>query len=102
VKNIIGASIAILIGIVLLGFGLVSQGSDVTCGGQVMKPGDTCVSVGGGGGSRDYDAQKSKNNQTALIEVGIGVLLIAVGGIRLGLQVRNQRRAASAAPPTPV
>jgi hypothetical protein len=102
VKNIIWAAITMIIGIFLLGAGLVSQGSAVTCGGKVMRQGDTCVSIGSGGGSRGYDEQKSKNERNGWIELGIGALMAVGGGVWLVSEIRGRRRAANTAPPTPV
>jgi hypothetical protein len=99
VKNIIWAVLGTLIGIFLLGAGLVSVTGDVTCGGKVMQPNDTCVTIGSGSGSRNYDQQKSKNTRNGWIELGIGVVLGAGSVVWLVSEIRGRRRAADATPP---
>jgi hypothetical protein len=102
VKNIIWATLGVLLGIFLVGYGLVSQGGAVTCGGKVMQPGDTCVTIGSGGGSRNYDEQKSKNERNGWIEMGVGALILVGGGVWLASEIRGRRRAANATPPPQV
>ncbi len=102
VKKIVYAVLGLVFGGGLIVLGVVTQNGPVTCGGQVMERGDSCVSVGRDSGTRDYDAQKAKNQREGWIEVGLGVLLIAAGGVSLALLVRDRRRAAAVAPPTPV
>ena len=72
VKNIVSAVILLVIGLGLLVTGSVSLSGDVKCGNRVMKRGESCVNVGGGGGIRNYDAQKSRNEQTGYIELVLG------------------------------
>jgi hypothetical protein len=102
VKNIIWATLGVLVGLFLVIGGIVSVSGDVTCGGKVMRQGDTCVTVGGGGGSRDYDQQKSKADRNGWIELGVGGLLLVGGGGWLASEIRGRRRAANATPPPPV
>ena len=44
--------------------------------------------IDGGGGSRDYDAQKSKNERTGWIEIGIGAVFLVGGGVWLVAEIR--------------
>jgi hypothetical protein len=99
VKNIIWATIGVIMGLGFMIFGFTSQRGDVECGGKVMHQGDTCVTIGGGGGSRNYDEQKSKSARTGWIGVGVGALFVVGGGAVLAWEIRDRRRAASATPP---
>jgi hypothetical protein len=96
VKNIVSAVILLLIGVGLLVTGSVSLTGDVKCGDQVMRRGQICTDIGGGGGLRSYDAQK------AYIELVVGGLFLVGGGILLASQIRGRRRAADATPPPQV
>jgi len=100
VKNIVSAVILLIIGIGLLVTGSVSLTGDVKCGGQVMRRGQICTDIGGGGGLRSYEAQKAKNDRTAYIELVVGGLFLVGGGVWLVSGIRDRRRrAATAAPP---
>ena len=101
-KNIIWATLGVLLGLFLFIAGIVGKNGDVKCGSEVMRPGNTCVTIGGGGGSRDYDAQKSKNERTGWIEIGIGAVFLVGGGVWLVAEIRGRRRAANATPPPQV
>jgi hypothetical protein len=98
-KNIISAVILLVVGLGLLVTGPTSLTGDVKCGNQVMHRGQICADIGGGGGHRNYDQQKSKNEQSGWIETILGALFAVGGGTWLGLQIRDRRRAASATPP---
>jgi hypothetical protein len=99
VRNIFWGAVGVLIGIVLSIFGVIGLTSDVKCGDQVMKPGDTCVSVGNGGGTRNYDEQKSKNERLDWISLGAGVLFVAGSTWLVVSGVRDRRRRAAPVPP---
>ncbi len=87
--------LALVIGVVLIVYGIVGLDKDVTCGGQVMKPGDSCVSLGNGGGSRDYEQQHSKNQREAWLAIGGGGVLLLLGGAAAGFELRRRRRASA-------
>jgi hypothetical protein len=96
VKNIVGGVLGLILGGALIIFGVVTSNRAVTCGEQAMKPGDTCVSVTGGTGT-DYDAQHAKDERRGLLAMGAGGVLVVLGGLAIGVQIRRNRRAA--APP---
>jgi hypothetical protein len=102
VKKIIYAVLGLVVGVGLIVFGITTQSGPVKCGGQVMERGDSCVSFGRDSGTRDYDAQRAKNQREGWLELGVGVLFLIGGGIVLALRVRDRRRAAAMAPPTPL
>jgi len=99
VKNIVSAVILLLIGVGLLVTGSVSLTSDVKCGDQVMRRGQICTDIGGGGGLRNYDAQKAKNERTAYVELVVGGLFLVGGGVWLASGIRDRRRRAAGATP---
>jgi hypothetical protein len=102
VKNLVWATLGMVIGLAFVIGGLVIRGGDVTCGGEVMHRGQVCTDIGGGGGSRDYDQQRSKNERTGWIGIGIGGLFLVGGGLWLVSEIRGRRRAADATPPPQV
>ena len=98
-KNIVSAVILLLIELGLLITGPLSLTGDVKCGDQVMHRGQICADIGGGGGHRNYDEQKSKNELTGWVETVLGGLFVLGGGGWLVSQLRGRRRAANATPP---
>jgi hypothetical protein len=95
-------SILKLIAFLVLGAGLTFGGiseltSDrVSCGSTSMSPGDICsVTSNGSSSELTYDEQKSNNQRTGYILVGLGgvFLLFGVGSI-VGAVVRRGRATA--------
>ncbi len=101
-RRILYAVLGLLAGGVLIVLSAVTASGPVRCGGEVMERGDSCVSVGRDSGTRDYDEQKARNRREAWLELGLGALLVLGGGGLLALRVRDRRRAAAMAPPTPL
>jgi hypothetical protein len=71
-----------------------TQSQEVTCGGQVMSPGDVCESSNGT--SNNYDEEKASQQSSGWIGVGIGGVVVALGVVVLvGAVVRRGRPAAA-------
>lgn len=78
----------LLFGLLILGFGIWAYSSsdsnpyDVSCGSEQMKPGDTCVSYGrGGGGSETYEERVAGQISSNDWERTYGPLVASFGGL---------------------
>jgi hypothetical protein len=96
VKNIIPTLLAMIVGAAVLAYGVYVSGNDLVCGGQVMKPGDTCVSSDGH--SWDYDALRARNQDKALLYMVGGGAFLVLGGAALVVQLRRRNRRAAQPP----
>ncbi|MEV6596396.1 hypothetical protein AB0M36_05940 [Actinoplanes sp. NPDC051346] len=92
---------ALIVGLALIPFGLVHAAStEVTCGGQVMKQGDTCATTKRSSTTeRSYDEQKKDDTTGGYILAGVGGVLVLVGATQFVL--RSRRRSAEAAAEAP-
>ena len=86
-----------LLGAAIVGYGIYVLGRAEMCGEQVMKPGDTCVSVSGGG-NWDYDALRARNQDTGWLAMAGGGAFLVLGGVGLVVQVRRRNRRAANPP----
>jgi hypothetical protein len=99
-KSILRLVIGAVIGVGLLLFGITGLGSDeVKCGSQTMSPGDICSEIGGDSTTdRTYDEQKSDNDRTGWIMVGVGAVFL-VGSVAVaGVGVARRNRVPGPAP----
>ena len=99
-KSIVGLLIALAIGGGLMFYGInqITSGT-VSCGGQAMTRGDTCVATKNGSTTRrTYDEQKGQGKQGNYIGIGFGGLIV-LGAVFFTVAGARARRAATA-PPT--
>jgi hypothetical protein len=98
-QKIIANRIALLlVGVVgvIIGFVMLSQTGDVTCGRKVMKPGDACTTTKNGSKTtRTYAEQKRDDATSGYLAIGIGTLMIAAGAAGLVLHSRQTPAAAA-------
>jgi hypothetical protein len=95
VRNIAAVLLTLFaaIGLGLVVYGIIALNKDVTCGTQVMKPGQSCVSASGG--SWDYEQQRAKNQRQAWLTIGGGAAVLLMCGAGAGWSVRRNRRASA-------
>jgi hypothetical protein len=104
-KKILGIVILLALGgfMVLGGIGQTTT-DEVTCGGEVMVPGDICQETRGGSTTEyTYDEQKASDRSSGWVLVGIGGVLLAAG-LASGVAAvvgRNRRSPAPAPAPHP-
>lgn len=96
-KKFVAPVLALIIGAIVLIYGVVLSGKAVMCGKQAMKPGDTCVSVSGSG-SWDYNAQKSRNQDQTWLALGGGAAFVLLGAAGIVVQLRRRSRSAATPP----
>jgi hypothetical protein len=94
-RAILGVLLLLVIGggLVVAGFGQTDS-DEVTCGGQVMSPGDICTETSHGSSTDySYDEEKASGRQSGWVLVGIGGVVLA-GGVAAGVGVARGRRRA--------
>jgi hypothetical protein len=80
-KKILGIVLLLVVGgfMVLGGVGQ-TRTDEVTCGGEVMVPGDICQEVRGGSTTEyTYDEQLASSRSSGWVLVGIGGVALALG-----------------------
>lgn len=91
--------LGIIVGLVMLVGGLdLLLSPNVDCGGQTMRPGDTCMSMSNNGSSGESDYSGQQRGQRA---IGIGALVLGVllaAGCVYGL-VSSKRQKRASVPP---
>jgi hypothetical protein len=105
-KKILGTVILLALGCFLLlgGFGQ-TRSEEVTCGGDVMVPGDICQEISGGSTTEyTYDEQKASNRESGWVLVAMGGVVLALGlAVGVSALVRRNRPVPAPAPgPGPV
>ncbi len=84
----------LVIGLFVIGIGLIPSSSQVTCGNNVMQPGDTCAHTTDGitRGTNTYEQEKAaqKNSNKIILIVG-GLITVAGIGV-LGYNIAAGRR----------
>jgi hypothetical protein len=96
VTKIVAGLLGLVVGGWLLITGILGLGVEVTCGKQVMVPGQVCVV---GSAAKSYAERKSDLQRPAWYRLGGGGLLVLAGGVVIGFTLRNRRRAAAVSPP---
>ncbi|WP_214408313.1 hypothetical protein [Pseudonocardia lacus] len=104
-KKILGTVILLALGVFMVLGGIGQTTTDeVTCGGQVMAPGDICQEIRNGSTTEyTYDEQKENDRNSGWVLVGIGGVLTAIG-LATGVATvvgRNRRAPAPAPVPAP-
>jgi hypothetical protein len=94
-NKLLGGIGLLIVGIALIVTSLFHHG-EPTCNNQAMSPGDLCIV---GGKAISYEARKADNHGTAQTQLYLGIGGIVVGGVLLGLNLRDRRRAATLPPP---
>jgi hypothetical protein len=91
-KTILGILLLLVIGGAMVFGGLDQTGSDtVTCGGEVMAPGDICRETSGGSSTdRGYDEQLQSQRSSGWVLVSIGGVVLA-GGLAMGVAALTRR-----------
>lgn len=96
-KAIMYGVLGIIIGGILFfgGISTLSNPGTVTCGGETMSQGDTCVQINGDSStvSNDYNQQQQSNNTTGIFLFIFGPLIL-VGSLfllRSGMQHNSAR-----------
>jgi hypothetical protein len=77
-----GMIIAVLIGLLLVGFGVYQMTlTKVECGGETMQQGDICEVTNKGRTSElNYDEQRAAQTRTGWIALGVGVFFLGYAG----------------------
>ena len=100
-KKILGIVLLLALGgfLVLGGIGQTTT-DEVTCGGEVMAPGDICQEIRNGSTTEyTYDQQKESGRSSGWVLVGMGGVLLAIGlAIGVSTAVRRGRPAPGPAP----
>jgi hypothetical protein len=104
-KSILGLLVALAIGggVMFYGINDITSGT-VSCGGQTMTRGDTCVATKNGSTTkRTYDEQKGQGRQGSYIGIGFGALIVlgAVFFTVAGARSRRAEKRAANPNPTP-
>jgi hypothetical protein len=95
VKRIIWSSVLMLFGVLMI-IGAVSgmMSDEVTCGSEVMHPGDICEGKTKSGARTTSTYEESQSSKTVGTIVGVvfGVVFIGLGGLSLRVGIRNRKR----------
>jgi hypothetical protein len=71
-----------------------TRSQEITCGGEVMAPGDYCVSSDGT--RNDFEEEKASQRSSGWIGVGVGGVAVALGVfVLVGSVVRRGKPAAT-------
>ncbi|MGI5242180.1 hypothetical protein [Dactylosporangium sp. CA-139066] len=95
--------ICALLGLGVYWFGGIGDNSDVTCGGRVMRPADSCDHVTNGATrTNDYDQEKAEHARLSngikyagLGIVGLSGLAVVYVGVSGGIRAARRKRAAA-------
>ncbi|MEV6927273.1 hypothetical protein AB0M46_22605 [Dactylosporangium sp. NPDC051485] len=70
-----------VLGVILVLIGIFGFDSNkVMCGGQTMKPGDSCVEISKGNSTtRSYEEEKSRDHLYRYGSIGVGTLMFVIG-----------------------
>ncbi|WP_409461601.1 hypothetical protein [Amycolatopsis sp. GA6-003] len=82
--------LVVFAGLLVLSLVSLNQ-TDVTCGGETMRAGDTCVSRGVNRGREDQESENNGRNWIGIAIGGLGVLGYAAYGV---FELRDRRKAA--------
>ncbi|OLE29315.1 MAG: hypothetical protein AUG44_04710 [Actinobacteria bacterium 13_1_20CM_3_71_11] len=93
-NKVVGGAALLILGIALIVTSLFHHGEPV-CDNQTMHPGDVCIV---GGKAIGYESRKADNAQTGWLQLGLGGGALVVGGVLIGLYLRDRRRAAALPP----
>jgi hypothetical protein len=82
-RSVLGVLLLLAIGAGMVFAGVRQANSDeVTCGSQVMSPGDVCTETSNGSSTDyGYDEEKASGRRSGWVLVGIGGLFLLVGAV---------------------
>lgn len=100
VKDLLACAVLVVGGLAAVTYGVQGLADDtVTCGGDVMSSGDSCMTwAGSASGSRSFAEQAAHNERNGYLAIGGGILGVALGGggAWAGRRSRRARRASPA------